>query len=442
MHKEEEIAHFRHGIISPLVNRKQLERGELKRIIEEIARHQYTMPHSDRCRFGEKTIEAWYYTFLKEGLDGLKPKARSDKGSSKIPQQLQEAIIAAKKEQTGRSIDQVIAVLESKGIIARGELHRSSVHRLLKREGISRIVGGPSMPEEFRSFEMRYAGQIWYGDVMHGPELYLDGRMRKVYLVSLMDDASRMIMHSAFCLGEKALDIEGVLKQAVIKRGLPHKLVLDNGSAYRSGSLNGICARLGIHMIFCRPYAPEGKGKLERWHRTFRNQFLRELDPGRIESLDDLNARLWAWLEEVYHQRQHSSLNGLTPKQRYCRDLSRIRRLGTKSATIDEIFYHRVCRKVRRDGSVRWKGREYEVAYELVGRKVHLVIDPHSGEAIRVENDEGEMISTVVAMDRIANGNRTRRKPEKEPSTVADAPEDNMVEMALEKHRSDLQGGK
>jgi len=441
MHKDETLALFRHNIISPLINRKELKRGELKRIIKELASHEYTIPYSDRCRIGKTTIEGWYYDFQREGFDSLKPKKRSDKGASKIPQEQQEAIIRAKKEQPGRSIDQVIALLEGKGDIAKGELHRSSVHRLLQRAGLSRIEGSSSMPEEFRSFEMLYAGQIWFGDVMHGPAICLDGRMRKVYLVSLMDDASRMIMHSAFCLGEKAVDIEGVLKQAVLKRGLPHKLVLDNGSAYRSGSLNGICARLGIHMIFCRPYAPEGKGKLERWHRTFRNQFLQELDISRIESLGDLNARLWAWLEEVYHVREHSSLNGLTPKQRYLRDIARIRMLGTKSTMIDDIFYHRVSRKVRRDGSVHWQSREYEVDYKLAGFTVELVIDPHEDKAIRVENKEGEILSTVVAMDRIANGNRTRRKPEKEKgSAVAAAPEDNMVEAALDKHRAGLQG--
>jgi len=100
-------------------------------------------------------------------------------------------------------------------------------------------------------------------------------------------------------LGETALDIEGVLKQAVLKRGLPTKLVVDNGAAYRASTLQGICARLAIHVIYCRPYAPEGKGKLERWHRTFRDQFLSELDTTRIRNLEDLNAQLWAWLEQV-----------------------------------------------------------------------------------------------------------------------------------------------
>ena len=93
-----------------------------------------------------------------------------------------------------------------------------------------------------------------------------------------------------------------MLKQALLKRGVPSKLVVDNGAAYRAQTLQGICARLGIHLIFCRPYAPEGKGKLERWHRTLRDQFLGELDERHITSLEDLNARLWAWLEQVYHR--------------------------------------------------------------------------------------------------------------------------------------------
>ena len=131
----------------------------------------------------------------------------------------------------------------------------------------------------------------------------IGGKLAKSYLVSLFDDASRLLTHSAFCPGETALDIEGVLKQAVLRRGIPLKLVVDNGAAYRAETLQGICARLGIHLIHCRPYAPEGKGKLERWHRTCRDQFLSELDERHIASLDDLNARLWAWLEPVYHRR-------------------------------------------------------------------------------------------------------------------------------------------
>jgi transposase InsO family protein len=94
---------------------------------------------------------------------------------------------------------------------------------------------------------------------MHGPRVPLKGQLRKTYLVSLFDDASRLVAHSAFCLGETALDIEGVLKQALLRRGVPTRIVVDNGAAYRANTLQGICARLGIHLIFCRPYQPTSK---------------------------------------------------------------------------------------------------------------------------------------------------------------------------------------
>lgn len=85
---------------------------------------------------------------------------------------------------------------------------------------------------------------------------------------------------------------------------------------------------------------------MERWHRTFRNQFLSELDSSRIHDLNDLNTRLWAWLEQIYHCRIHTSLKGLTPLVRYQQDLARIRTLGLKALKLDELFYHRVSRRV------------------------------------------------------------------------------------------------
>ncbi|NJD24446.1 MAG: transposase family protein, partial [Betaproteobacteria bacterium] len=280
----------------------------------------------------------------------------------------------------------------------------------LQQHGLSRMAA--PVPEEHRRFVAEHANAIWYGDVMHGPTVTVKGRRRKVYLVSLMDDASRLIAHSAFCTGETALDIEGVLKQAVLRRGLPRKLVVDNGAAYRASTLQGICARLDIRLIYCRPYAPEGKGKLERWHRTFRDHFLSELDASRLQDLNDLNARLWAWIEQVYHRRPHGGLDGQTPLERYQQDLPKIRLLGQKAARLDELFHHRVARKVRRDGTVSYEGREFEVSYELSGKSVQLVVDPHEGKVVGVEDAEGNSLGQATPLDAAANARRRRRRPD------------------------------
>jgi len=429
------MALFRYSVLGTLVSRAELQRGELKATLQELAARHYDIPGSRNSLLSEKTIEAWYYAWRRGGIEALTPKARSDRGQSKITPEVQAAILAAKRENPRRSIRTIRRLLERRGTVAKGELSRSAIHCLLQAHGLSRPSGSASEPEERRAYVAEYAGDIWYGDVMHGPRVPMGGGLRKAYLVSLMDDASRLITHSAFCSGETALDIEAVLKQAVLKRGLPVKLVIDNGPAYRAKTLQGICARLDIHLVYCRPYAPEGKGKLERWHRTFRDQFLSELDTSRLRDLSDLNARLWAWLETVYHCTPHSGLDQQTPLQRYQQDLPRMRTLGTLAGRLDELFYHRAERKVRKDGTVSYQGGRFEVPYELSGKRVMLVVDPHARKVLGVEDADGQSLGAATLLDAVANVNRQRRKPQPpEASHPSHTGRDNEVELAYRQY--------
>ena len=196
--------------------------------------------------------------------------------------------------------------------------------------------------------------------------------------------------------------------------------------------------RLGIHLIYCRPYSPTSKGKLERWHRTFRDQFLSEFDESRVTDLQDLNARLWAWCESIYHHTPHSGLDGLTPLARYQQDLPKIRTLGQRAATLDALFYHRIQRHVRKDGTVSYLGERFEVAYELAGKTVKLVVDPHAGVVVGVENDAGESLGLATKLDAIANLNRVRRKPDPEINQERVRTGPNLVELAYAQYH----GGK
>jgi hypothetical protein len=144
------------------------------------------------------------------------------------------------------------------------------------------------------------------------------------------------------------------------------------------------------------------------------------LDPRRITSLADLNSRLWAWVETVYHRTPHAGLDGQTPLARYQQDLARIRLLGPLATKLDALFWHRVARHVRRDGTVSYEGRLFEVPYELSGRTVQLVVDPHAGVVLGVEDDAGNDLGRATALDAAANAHRRRRKP-RPPSDDAGA---------------------
>ena len=192
---------------------------------------------------------------------------------------------------------------------------------------------------------------------------------------------------------------------------------------------------MGIHLVHCRPYSPTAKGKLERWHRTCRDQFLSEIDERHITSMDDLNARLWAWLEVVYHRTPHDGLSGKTPLERYQQDLPKIRTLGPRAAQIDALFLHRIKRLVRKDGTVSYLSQRFEVPYELADKTVQLVIDPHAHTVLGVEDEKGNSIGPATPLDAIANVNRTRHKPAPvEPPTFVARTGPNLVELVYQQY--------
>jgi putative transposase len=420
---------FRLSVLGPLASRNQLQHGEIKTIVRELASKTYNIPNSNRSYLSEQTILRWYYAWLRNGITALSPKPRYDKGKTQLSAEMQAMVLQLKKDNPARSLNTIIEMCERQGIVAKGKLARATVHRFLQSQQLSKRISANINTIERRSFVAQHAGDIWHGDVLHGPTITTPCGLRKTYLVSLLDDASRLIAHSAFCLGETALDIEGVLKQALLKRGIPHKLILDNGAAYRSHSLQTICAILEIKLVYCRPYEPEGKGKLERFHRTFRGQFLNEIDLNKISGLDDLNARLWSWLEQVYHQRPHDGLHGKTPLEQWREDLVNVKPLGLLANKIDDIFYHRHERVVRNDGTVSWEGKQFEVAHTLVGEKVTLVVDPHTNTAHRIESAFGDDLGQAVPLDALANLNRKRQRPHNSPPETIKQLE-NAVELA------------
>jgi transposase InsO family protein len=431
---------FRLSVLGPLASRDRLRQGDLKRLLRELAAQSYAIPDSKRVFLSEKTIEGWYYAWKRGGIEALTPKHRSDRGRSKISEPLQEALCTAKKENPGRSLRTIRRLVGASGLPGATKLSRSSIHRLLQGQGISNLYGSAAAPVERRSFVAAHAGDIWYGDVMHGPKVLAGGKLRKTYLVSFMDDASRLITHSAFCPAETALEVEGVLKQALLKRGVPIHLVLDNGAAYRAATLQAVCARLEIRLIYCRPYTPEGKGKLERWHRTLRGGFLGEIDMDKVRDIHDLNARLWAWMDECYHKEPHSALEGLTPLERYRKDLTQIRPLGPFASRLDELFLHRHERLVRKDGTVSYEGQRFEVPFELIGKTVILVVDPHKQKVIGVESESGDSLGKATLLDPLANCRRKRRSAVPSDSNTRVHTGTNMVEMALDRQTRSLYG--
>jgi transposase InsO family protein len=411
------VALWRLGVLGALVSAR-LEHGDRVKFFEEIAARVHQMPDGRVVELSPRTIESWYYAHQHGGFEALYPCTRADCGQSRaIAPEIAELILRAKREKPRRSIKRIIRMLERARKVKRGELARSSVHRLLKRAGVSaRPVRGPSA--ERRSFIAEHAGDLWVGDALHGPLVIApDGRICKSYLLSQIDDATRYIVHSYFALSEGAEAQEHGLKQAILKYGIPRAYYVDRGSAYVAHSLRFICADLAIHLLHAGVQDAEAKGVIERWHRTWREEVGDEL-PDTPLPLAELNAKHWAWLGAEYHAREHDTTRR-APREHLLAEVDQIRRVP-RDVDLDEVFLHREDRTVRKDGTVRWRGGFLEVRADLGDKRVELRFDPADETALPRVFIDNQFVCDTVPLDRLANMTRRRRRIAGDPEPFAE----------------------
>ncbi len=416
------VALFRFGVLGPLVSAR-LEHGDRRAHFEAAAARDYVTPGGRIVRISARTLEAWYYAYRREGLEGLAPRPRADCGRSRsMSAEVADLVERAKREKPRRSIRRIIRMLERSKRVGPGELSRSSVHRLLSGKGISerptraeddlgQVVGARV---ERRSFIAEHVGDLWVGDALHvrRPVSFPGGHVGKAYMLSQIDSASRYVPHSYFAPHEEDSDQEHGLRQAILKCGVPRAYYVDRGPAYTADSLFAICAELGCRLLHAGRKDAEAKGVIERWHRTWREEVEDELPQG-VVLLSDLSAAHYAWLSREYHLRVHDT-TGAPPRERFLSEVGELR-AAPPPDKLAAIFLHRKTRTVRKDGTIRWEGGYLEVRPELSEKKIELRFDPRDPTVRPKVFRDGGFYCDTVPLDRVANAHRERRRITGEP---------------------------
>ncbi len=348
--KAEKLALFRYAVIAPLIL-EALPRGELTRRAQEIAARHYDIPDSRRTSVSVDTLLDWALRYRTNGLEALAPKPRQDRGQSRaLTPQLADLIERLKREnphRTGTTLLRELAL--SSGQNAPG-VSASTLYRFLKQRGLTERQ--LLVPPAHKKFEAQTSNQIWQADMLFGPYVQRPGGGKmQAFLHATLDDASRLIPHAQFYPSQGLDACLDCLRQAIAARGVPVRLYIDNAKIYRSQQLARIAASLGTLIVHTPPYQPEGRGKIERYFRTLRDQFLTNLDPKQSLSLEQLNDRLWTWIETAYHRAEHSAL-GSTPLLRWQRDIEHVRQLQP-ATDLRRLFFYRLDRLVRRDCTFR-----------------------------------------------------------------------------------------
>ena len=264
--KKRKVATFRFGVISDFVVVHPMARGERERLLREKAERQWVIPYSHRTRISGSTITTWIRRYLRsEGkLESLYPQGRGDRGQSRVlDEEVAQMLTKLRREFPRAPVRVLIEELRRRKLIDPwARLCWTTVYRFLKTQGL--WEASPTTPKDRRRFEAELPNDLWQSDMMYGPTVSVEGRQRKVFLFAFLDDMSRLVSHAQFYVTERLESYLDCLRQALLRRGLPRRLYVDNGPAFRSQHLSQITASLGIALIHSTPYQPEGRGKVER----------------------------------------------------------------------------------------------------------------------------------------------------------------------------------
>jgi transposase InsO family protein len=423
--KRTQIALFRYSLIAPLLVDRPLERGEISSHLAAVADQSLRIPFSKRHTLHPDTI--WHYlaAYRRGGFEALKPQPRSDAGKSRaLPEEVIQKAIALREQLPSRSATTIVQILRrDPAVPADLSLVPSTLRRILNERGKSREKAAAGS-KAFRRFEREEANALWQGDMLYGPylpDVEKPGKYRRTALFCFIDDHSRLVPYGEFFFEEILPRLERVFKVAILRRGRPKSLYVDNGKVYVSTQLAAVCATLGIRQLHSTPYVPNSRGKIERFFGTLRSQFLPEVEAAGIGTLEDLNASFQAWLEVVYHRTVHSE-TGQTPLDRYQTSITQTGVRQADAAQLRQAFLWREKRTVSRTATIALQGNRYSVDPLLAGQSVELRFDPFDLSEVEVWH-QGRFLAQAqvqklerdrhLALDRI-------------PSPAAEAPREHV----------------
>jgi len=357
--------------------------------------------------YSASTLETWYYLLRHQGFEALQRRPRKDKGSRKaLSPQACQALLEWRQKYPQLTITVLVRQLTEQGTLQAGTCSLPSVYRFLAAHHLDArsVKHHPPPPPSgpTKAFECALANQLWMTDMMYGPTLKLaEGRVLQTRLFGLLDDCSRLVPHAQYYEGEKLCWFLDCFRQGLARRGFPEKLYTDQGKIFTSYHLQIVCANLGVRLCHAKPYAAWSRGKHERWFRTLQQDFEARLVIDPVHTLEELNARLWRWIEGEYHQRPHSALEGQTPAERFAQRALNLRTADPQTDW-EALFLSQVERRVRLDATFSLEGQLWEAPVHLRGQIIQVRFDPFGWRRVEIWWD-GKYVGPAHRCDKQLN---------------------------------------
>ena len=361
-----EVAQFRFALIAPVIQGLYPD-ASATAYYKRVTASPLTLPDGSTVTYSYKTLEKWKSQYSIGGLDALMPGTRSDKG---IPRALNEDAIAEiyriKEEHPRMNATQIYTHLVRESFIP-ATVSVDSVQRFIRHNDL-KSARDPNLRDR-KAFEEDEFGKIWQADTCYLPHITEDGTSKRVYCIMIIDDHSRLLVGGELFYNDNACNFQKVLKDAIATYGIPDKLYVDNGCSYSNAQLSMICVSLGILLLHTRIRDGASKGKVERHFRTLKERWLYTLDINKITSLSQFNGMLKDYMRD-YNTTFHRGIDTI-PLERYQASKDHPRKPESRQ-WLDDCFYNRITRKVRKDSTISIDKVCYDVPMQFISAKVDV----------------------------------------------------------------------
>ena len=331
-----------------------------------------------RYGVGRQTVHAWLRRYAAEGLPGLADRSsRPSNCPHQMPPAVEARVVEMRRQHRGWGPRTILSRLARAGVSPLPS--RSGIYRALVRHQLIDPKRRRRRPSDYKRWERSRAMELWQMDITLGVRLQ-DGSRPSI--VTGIDDHSRFCVSAKVVARATARPVCDALLEAMRRHGVPEAILSDNGKVFtgRFGPrqsevrFDRICREHGIRHLLTAPASPTTTGKVERFHKTLKREFL---DGKVFASIAEAQAAIDAWVHDYNHCREHQSLGNRPPAERFATAHPTPLEESAPVAPAPEGEpgppAPRLLRRVLVDGKVSLLNFKYHVGRYLAGQSVELV---------------------------------------------------------------------
>lgn len=314
---------------------------------------------AEKVGVSRQTLHTWLARYEAEGLDGLVDRShRPVSCPHQMPAEVEAALLELRRSRPYWGPRRLVFELAKRAITPVPS--ESAAYRALVRAAMIDPALRDRRSRKWKRWERGVAMELWQMDTVGGFPL-ADGTSAKA--LTGLDDHSRMCVSGRLMAAERTRAVCDGLRAAIVSYGAPAQLLTDNAKVF-TGRYNtppvevlfdAICRENGIEHLLTQPRSPTTTGKIERFHRTMRAEFLSGQRP--FTNLKVAQQAFDEWIDYYNNTRPHQSLDMATPAERFAAGTTASTPLATATARQDPSGQDWVSRRVTTNGvvSVAWQ---------------------------------------------------------------------------------------